>query len=102
MSLSRNPTELQMMALPILFANLRKEIDKPSSIAFLDIQSKTNEFDDQNNDHKILGFFRISDELDSSLLDEKHRKASLKGKKLALKVCQLLNCNVLKSLTRED
>jgi hypothetical protein len=96
------------MTSPILFANLRKQVDQPSSINFLDIQSKASEFDNQENDHSILGFFRISDKLDSpspianSSFDEKHRKASLKGTKLAVKVCQLLNGNVLKALPREE
>lgn len=96
------------MTSPILFANLGKEVDQPSSIEFLDIQSKAGDFNNQEIGHGILGFVRISNDLDcpspiaNSSFDEKHRKASLKGKKLALKVCQLLNGNALKALTREE
>jgi hypothetical protein len=95
-----NSIGLDIMTSPILFANLRRRVDQPPSIAFLEIQSTVRDFKDQENDNKILGFFRIFDHLDSPALDEKHRKASLKGRKLALKVCQLLNGNALESLTQ--
>ena len=96
-----------VMTSAVLFANLDKHVSQPPSIHFMRIHSWNAGLKDRDLDHSILGFCRVPDDLDLSAsntqhkFDDYHRKASLKGKKLAIRVCQVLNGNASKFPPRD-